>query len=124
MSLGLVNPYLSKLIIDKAYGNRDLKLFIILAAIGGIIFVLNGIISGLSDYLNRYINLRLGFDLNRRIFKKLQGLSYGFFQESSTGQHLYKISYDITQVSHFISDLLPKTILLLARSLFILAIIS
>ena len=28
--LTLVNPYLTKLIIDKAYGNKDLRLFFIL----------------------------------------------------------------------------------------------
>jgi len=37
LPLGLLNPYLTKLVIDKAYGNRDLKLFFVLAAIGGTI---------------------------------------------------------------------------------------
>ena len=39
--LSLLNPYLTKLIIDRAYGNKDLKLFLILALIGGTIFVFN-----------------------------------------------------------------------------------
>ena len=121
--LGLVNPYLTKLIIDKAYGNKDLKLFIILAAVGGIIFVLNGVLNGLSNYLNRYIRLRINFDLNRKVFKRLQQFPYGFFQDSSTGENLYKINYDIEQVSQFIADVLPQAISLIPKSLFILMIV-
>jgi ATP-binding cassette subfamily B protein len=123
MLLGLINPYLTKLIIDKAYGNRDLRLFIILIAIGGTIFVLNGVINGGASYLNNYIGLRVNFNLNRKLFRKLQYLPYGFFQDSSTGENLYKISYDIEQVGHFITNTLPQAISLLPKSLFILAIV-
>lgn len=123
MALGLVNPYLAKLIIDRAYGDKDLKLFILLFAIGGIVFVLSGLFNSLSNYLNRYIKLRLSFDLNRKIFRKLQNLPYGFFQDSSTGEHLYKISYDTEQASRFIADILPQAIALIPKSIFILFIL-
>ena len=123
MALSLVNPFLAKLIIDKAYGNKDLKLFILLFALGGVVFVLSGLFNSFSNYLNRYIKLRLSFDLNRRIFKKLQNLSYAFFQNSSTGEHLYKISYDVEQASRFIADVFPQAIVLIPKSLFILLII-
>lgn len=123
MCIELINPYLAKLIIDKAYANKDLKLFIIFIAIAGAIFILNGAFNGLSEYLNRYIRLRLSFDLNRKIFVKLQSLPYSFFQAASTGQHLYKISYDIEQAGYFIVEVLPKAVSLLPKSLFILAIV-
>ncbi len=123
MALGLVNPYLAKLIIDRAYVNKDFKLFIILFATGGFIFVLSGLFNSLSNYLNRYVKLRLSFDLNRKIFRKLQNLPYGFFQDSSTGEHLYKISYDTEQASRFIADILPQAIALIPKSIFILFIL-
>lgn len=123
MLLGLVNPYIAKLVIDKAYKNRDLKLFVILIAIGGAIFLLNGIIGGVINYLNRYIRLRLNFDLNRKVFKRLQRFPYSFFQESSTGEHLYKISYDIEMVTNLIVNTLPQVLTQLPKSLFILVII-
>jgi len=121
--LGLVNPYLAKLIIDKAYGNRDLKLFIILVAIGGTIFVFNGIINGATNYLKNYIRLRININLHLKIFKKLQKLPYGFFQDGSTGENLYKLTYDIEQVTQFITDTLPQAVSLLPKALFILAIV-
>lgn len=119
----LVNPYLTKLIIDKAYANKDLKLFIILIAIGGLVFISNGIINGLSGYINRYIRIRVNFNLNRDVFAKLQNLHYGFFQSSSTGENLYKIGYDVERVTGYIIDTLPQPIFLLFRSLSILAVL-
>ncbi len=121
--LGLVNPYIAKLIIDKAYKNRDLKLFVILIAIGAAIFVLNGIIQGLVNYLNRYLHSRLDFYLNYKVFKKLQRFPYGFFQDSSTGEHLYKINYDIEMVVQLILNTLPQVITQLPKAIFILGIV-
>jgi ATP-binding cassette subfamily B protein len=123
MILTLVNPYLAKLIIDKAYLNKDLKLFFILVLTGGSVFILNGFLKGISNYLNSYIKLRITFNLNLRIFKKLQNLAYGFFQDRSTGEHLYKISYDIERVSEFLADLLPRFVSLIPRAIFIFFII-
>jgi ATP-binding cassette subfamily B protein len=122
--LGLANPYLAKLIIDKAYGNRDFKLFIILIAIGGLIFILNGIVTGLGGYLSRYIYLRINFGLNRKVFKKLQGLPYSVFQDGSTGGYLYRISYDVEIITRFVAITLPQIISLVPKTLFIIAIIS
>lgn len=123
MILGLANPYLTKLMIDKAYGNRDLKLFLILIAIGGTIFVLNSIINAVSNYLSNYIGLRVDFNLNLMIFRKFQNLPYGFFQDSSTGENLYKINYDIGQVSHFITNTLPGVLSIFPKAVFILVIV-
>jgi ATP-binding cassette subfamily B protein len=123
MLLGLVNPFLAKLIIDKAYRNRDLKLFIILIAIGATIFILNGIIDAVTNYLNRYIRFRVSFDLNRKVFKRLQRFPYSFFQDSSTGEHLYKISYDIEMLTQLITNILPQVVTQLPKSLFILGIV-
>ena len=123
VGISLINPYLTKLIIDKAYGNKDARLFVILIAIGGIVFVSSGIVTGLGSYINRYIRLRVNFDLDRGVFKKLQNLPYSFFQDNSTGKNLFKASYDIEQASRFISDTLPQGISLIPRSIFIFVIV-
>jgi ABC-type bacteriocin/lantibiotic exporter with double-glycine peptidase domain len=122
MGMGLVGPYLTKLMIDKAYGNRDLKLFIILVAVGGVIFILSNILNGVNGYLNMQIKFRIGFDLNHKVFRKLQVLPYSFFQDSSTGEHVYRISYDIQQFAQFITGVLPRVITLIPRSIFIVII--
>lgn len=121
--LGLVGPYLTKLIIDKAYVKRDLKLFVLLISLAGIVFVLYNIVNNVINFLNRSIRLGIGLALNRRLFKKLQYFSYIFFQDTSCGGHLYKATYDIERVTQLISNILPQLILLIPKSLFIFGII-
>jgi len=123
MVLGLANPYLTKLIIDKAYGNKDMKLFLSLVTAGAIIFILNNGLSSLSSYLKTSIRIKIKFNLTKKVFAKLQSLPYSFFQDSSTGQNLYKFSYDIESVSSFISDVIPQFIFIILRSLSVMAVI-
>jgi len=123
MLLGLVNPYITKRIIDDAYRNRNLKLFIILIAVGGAIFLISSIIGGLTEYLNRYIRLKINFNLSRRLFKKMQSLPYGYFQDGSTGENLFRLNYDIDIITQFVTETIPKLAAALLKSLLIVAIV-
>jgi ABC-type multidrug transport system fused ATPase/permease subunit len=123
LCFGLAGPYLSKLMIDGAYAGKDLKLFITLLLTGGIIFVLSSIINEASSYWDRYIKLKINFDLNRDLFRKLQILPYSFFQDTSTGKHLFMINNDIGQAEHFITNTIPSAITLTAKSIFIFIIV-
>jgi ATP-binding cassette subfamily B protein len=121
--LGLVNPYLTKLVIDRAFGNRDLRVFIILALIGGGIFVLNGLLSGLDNYLNRQTTVKVNFDLNKRVFRHLEKLDLDYFRNRSTGEHIYRINYDIERVTGFITTTPPQTIVIFPKLLFVLGVV-
>ncbi len=123
MPLSLVNPYLTKLIIDKAYGNKDPKLFLILAIIGGSVFIVNGILNSVSSYLARRIGSRVHFDITKDLFKHLQSLQLSFFNDKSTGEHIFKVSSDVDMVSSFVCNTLPQIIILFPRLLFILFIV-
>ena len=123
MAFGLITPYLAKLIIDKAYPDKNLKLFIFLISAIGIVFILGNLFKGLGSYFSRYVRLRVSLNLNKKVFKKFQRLPYGFFQDTSTGENLYKINYDIEQATQFIADLLPQIAVLIPKSVFILAIV-
>ncbi len=121
--LSLINPYLSKLLIDDAYVNKDLRLFLILAIIGGSVFILNGIINSLNDYLSRRTKCRVNFDMMKDMFRHLHSLPISFFKDRSTGEHVYKISNDVTSVSDFLCDNLPQMVTLFPKLLFILVIV-
>jgi len=121
--LGLVNPYLAKLVIDKAIGDKDLRVFIILTALGATIFVVTGVLNGFKQYLERYVEARIRFDLNKKVFKCVQCLPFRWFQNKSTGEHLYKISYDISRVENLITTIPPQAVALFPKLLVILFII-
>ncbi|MFC1632262.1 ABC transporter ATP-binding protein [Candidatus Omnitrophota bacterium] len=123
MPLGLINPYLAKLVIDQAYANKDLKLFLILAAIGGIAFVVNNLVQLLNSYLSQRISRNVNFDMSKDLFRHLQSLPLSFFNSESTGRHIYRINSDIGLVSGFICNVIPQIITLVPRLVFILVIV-
>ena len=121
--LGSINPYLTKLVVDKAIGNKDLNIFIVLVILGGMIFVIGGVVNGFKQYLERYIRLRVRLGLNKKVFKHMQGLSFSWFQNKTTGEHLYKISYDIDRAGDLITTVPPKAAVLFPKLLVIFFII-
>lgn len=123
LPLSLANPYLTKLVIDKAYGNKDLKLFLILAVVGGSIFIFNGLAHSLNSYLAQRISRYVSFDMTKDVFRHLQSLPLSFFNNESTGGNIYRISSDVGVVSGFVCNTIPQIITLLPRLIFILVII-
>lgn len=121
--LGLVNPYLSKLIVDKGILNKQLNIFIILGLLGTGVFILAGLIKAIESFLARGIRYRVHFDLNRKVFKHLQGLPLGFFDNRSTGEHIFKLNYDIERVVDFIISILEELVNIFPKLFFILIII-
>jgi len=102
--IGLINPYLAKLTIDQALGNKKFDLFLLLLIIGGVIFILEKFLEGAGHYLNSYIKLKAGFDLRKKTLKHMHHLPYGWFQDRAVGEHLYKLNYDIDVITEFITD--------------------
>ncbi|MFH1380848.1 MAG: ABC transporter ATP-binding protein [Candidatus Omnitrophota bacterium] len=121
--LSLLNPYLTKLIIDKAYGNKDLRLFFILAVIGGSVFIISGVINSLNGYFSKRINWRVHFDMTKDLFRHLGNLPLSFFDNRSTGEHIFRINQDVKSVSDFVCNTIPQIITLFPRLLFIIVIV-
>ncbi len=121
--LEVANPYLAKFIIDKAYVQRDLKLFIILAVLSVTVFLCIEICVALQKYTSQHINQHIKFMLTVRLFRKMQSLPYGFFQNTASGENIYKINYDIEQVARGVADTLPQILTLVFKSLLIFFII-
>jgi len=121
--LSLVYPYLTKLIIDQAFAERDLGLFLSYTVIGTAVLVGNGLVSKFTGYLNRYIRARVDFDITRQIFEKMQSLPFHFFLERSSGEHLFKIQYDIYRVVDLVVTMTPQALGLIPRFLFVFIIV-
>jgi len=121
--LSMVNPYLSKLVVDKAIMNKELKSFITLALIGTGVFIFNGLIKAAADFLEKGIRLKVGFDLNKKIFSHLQGLPLQFFKDRSSGEHLFKVTYDIEKAVDLVVSVPDQFVNIFPKLFFVLAII-
>lgn len=122
LPFSLLNPYLTKLVLDSAYKNKDLKLFLILAIISGSIFIFNSLMNSLSGYILKYVNRKVNYDITKDLFKHLHGLSLVFFSNRSTGEHIYKVNDDVNLISSFVCDIIPRALELFPRFLFIIVI--
>lgn len=120
---GLVTPYLTKLVIDKAFTNRDLKAFIVLGLIGGGIFVLSGILNGIKSLLERSINIKVKFDLTRGLFRHVANLHLDYFRNRSAGGTHFRFVSDTDSVVGFITSFLPQVITLFPKLIITLAIV-
>jgi ATP-binding cassette subfamily B protein len=123
LPLSLLNPFLTKLIVDKAYAHKDLGLFFALVLFSGGILVFNSLLNTFSNYLLQKIKSLVNFDMTMDIFRHIQGLPVGFFNRSSAGEHIYKITGDVRSVAELICEILPQAVELFLRLLLITAII-
>jgi len=119
----LLNPYLTKIGIDKAYGHKDMKLFLILVLIGASAFILNGIITTFTGYLSNYINRNINFDLTLDVFKKLQRVPLSFFSNRTTGEHIYKLHADVRTVGDFVCNVTPQLIITIPKLIFLICLV-
>lgn len=116
-AISLVSPFLAKLVIDKAYAQRDWAFFIKLLILGAIVFVFSSLLQYLLDYLKQYISIKVNFDLNRAVFKKIENLPYGFYQQRPTGEYIYRSVVEIHSVSSFITNFAPELLFLIPKFL-------
>ncbi|MFH0828327.1 MAG: ABC transporter ATP-binding protein, partial [Candidatus Omnitrophota bacterium] len=121
--LSLIIPYLTKDVVDTAMGKKDFGVFLKLAIIGGSVFAIGELFNRLSYCFQRGINLKVNFDLHKKVFQHLQYLSYSWFQGKSTGEHIFKVNYDIDAATEFVTGSLPQVLLILPRAILILFIV-
>lgn len=123
LASSFIYPYLAKLGIDRAYANKDLRLFVRLALLGAVIFVLSASLNALGEYFKNHIKNRIGFALNREVFAKLQNLPFSFFQDTSCGTNLFIINFDIDRVAQIMADVIPQLVVIGLRILVVFTIL-
>jgi ATP-binding cassette subfamily B protein len=102
--LGLLQPYISKLLIDRALLRRDMHA---LAWISGALFV--AVVAGLAlNMLARYRYLEISaamlFDMRAALFRHLQTLSPRFYARFRMGDLMSRLNSDVGEVQRVSAD--------------------
>ena len=84
--LGMVAPYLTKLLIDVVYPQRDVTLMHVLVAAGLGMALATTFLGGLRSYFSLYVNSRLGNATRLLFFNHLQHLEARFFERHQVGE--------------------------------------
>ena len=102
--LGLINPYLLKLLIDEALPQRDIGLLNLFVGLMIVIPIVSGLIGVGQSYLNNVIGQRVMQDLRNALYAHLQRLPLRFFTETRTGEIQSRLSNDVGGVQSVVTD--------------------
>jgi len=123
VTLGLLMPWVLKVIIDRVLGSADISyLYIILGSII-LIYFIRDIFWYVSHYMMFYMSERIMFDIRKGLFKHIQSLSLRFYQEYRTGKLISNIISDVAMMQQMFSATLANTAMHLFMMIFIVAVL-
>jgi ATP-binding cassette subfamily B protein len=102
--IGLINPYLLKLLIDDAIPSRDFgRLNLYVGLMIGLPIV-SGLIGVGQAFLNNLIGQRVMQDLRGALYAHLQSMPLRFFTETRTGEIQSRLANDVGGVQSVVTD--------------------
>ena len=102
--LGLINPYLLKLLIDDAIPRRDFGLLNLYVGLMIALPIVSGVIGVGQTYLNNVIGQRVMQDLRNELYAHLQRMPLRFFTETKTGEIQSRLANDVGGVQGVVTD--------------------
>ena len=101
--LGLLPPLFQREIVDGVIAARQLERLLPLVLGLVAIYALAGLSEFGDQYLRHTIGERILYDLRVRIYDHLQRLSLSFFERTSTGELMSRVSNDVNALEQFIT---------------------
>jgi ABC-type multidrug transport system fused ATPase/permease subunit len=99
----LLPPLFQKQIVDEVIGTLDLgRLGVLIAGLVGVHALIQVANSG-DLYIRHALGERFIFDLRVRLYAYLQYLSLSFFERTSTGELMSRVTNDINALEHFVT---------------------
>ncbi len=103
-SLGLVQPYISKLLIDDALLLRDMQALVSISALMFGVTILGFVLNIAASY--RYVSLSAAmlYDIRVTLFRHLQSLSPRFYARFRLGDLMSRLNNDVSEVQRAAAD--------------------
>jgi ATP-binding cassette subfamily B protein len=105
-ALGLVQPYISKLLIDDALLKRDMRALVLIASVMFVATVLGFALNILSSYRYVKISAAMLYDMRVALFRHLQSLSPKFYAKFRMGDLMSRLNGDVGEVQRVSADTL------------------
>ena len=102
--LSLVQPYISRILIDDALLHRNMRMLEEIAALMIATAVFSGLIGVVSGYLYIYFSAKSLFDMRLAVYRHLQRLSPQFFARRKLGDIVSRLNNDVGEVQRVCSD--------------------
>jgi len=102
--IGLANPILLKLIIDRAIPRGDMSLLTIYVGLMILAPIIGGLIGVGQTYLSNLIGQRVMRDIRMQLYSHLQGMAMRFFTTTRTGEIQSRLSNDVGGVQNVVTN--------------------
>ena len=102
--IGVVNPYLLKLLIDDAIPNQDFAQLNLYVGLMIVLPILSGLIGVGQTYVNNVVGQSVMQDLRNALYAHLQGMPLRFFTETRTGEIQSRLANDVGGVQSVVTD--------------------
>jgi len=101
--LELAPPLFQRPIVDEIIGARDLtRLGLFIGALV-VVYALQQLVNAGDTYLRHALGQRFILDLRVHIYAYLQRLSLSFFERTSTGELMSRVTNDVNALEHFVT---------------------
>jgi ATP-binding cassette, subfamily B, bacterial MsbA len=101
--LELIPPLLYKTIIDEVISDRDLSRLSSLVITLIILYAFRQLMEVGDNYFRHALGYKFIFDLRVHIYAYLQKLSLSFFEKTSTGELMSRVTNDVNALEHFVT---------------------
>ncbi|MFW6135769.1 MAG: ABC transporter ATP-binding protein [Chloroflexota bacterium] len=113
--LNLLPPLVQKQVVDQVIGEGDLsRLPLMIGGLIGIHAVMQAVNFG-DMYVRHAVGERFIFDLRVRIYDHLQRLSLSFYESTSTGELMSRVTNDVNALEQFVTHGIALTAVDLLR---------
>jgi ATP-binding cassette, subfamily B, bacterial len=106
--LGLVDPFLIRLIFDDAIGKGNVSLLILLVSVMLIVPILTGLVDVGQTYLSNSVGQYVMRDFRSKLYAHVQSLPLRFFTVTRAGEVQSRLSNDVSEVQDFVTYTAPS----------------
>ncbi len=99
---GLVIPYLTGQVVDKAITSHDRHALFVYAGLIVAAGALKAVLMFARRYLAGRVSIAVEYDLRNAMYRHLQRLSFGFYDRHQTGQLMSRATVDLQAVRFFL----------------------
>ncbi|KQZ77936.1 ABC transporter ATP-binding protein [Pseudomonas sp. Root562] len=103
-ALVLVQPWLTKLLIDDGLLARDFPMLVLIAGLMIVAGLLGTALSGINRYLHTRLSGRMLFALRDDLYRHLQTLSPSFYGQRRIGDLMSRLDGDVAEIQRFAVD--------------------
>jgi len=100
----LVLPYLSRSLVDRAFGQRDLQALYQIVEIFAFTSIAGFIVSTYVGLLYTRVSADMLFDMRLALYHHLQRLSPRFYARVATGEILARVNNDVAEIQRVMSE--------------------